>query len=166
MKLINSRKFWTLLPILQVLIFILASCSQSPEVKPFSTIFDLPIGAKKLSAEIAITESQKAQGLMFRKSLSQNGAMIFVYQTPQKVSLWMKNTEIPLDIAFLDKSGEITEIKQMYPHNLNPVNSTRADILYCIETNQNWFINNNVSVGDKLDMSIFQKALASRKAAE
>ena len=166
MQLINNKRFWRLFPILQVLIFILVACSESLQPKPFSTIFELPIGSKKLFAEIAITDTQKACGLMFRTSLAPNGAMVFVYDAPQKASFWMKNTEIPLDIAFLNKDGEITEIKKLYPNNLNPVISASKNILFCIETNQDWFANNGVSVGDKLNMNVFRKALESRKMAE
>lgn len=166
MQLINNKKFWRLFPILQVLILSLVACSESLQPKPFSTIFELPIGTKKLFAEIAITDSQKACGLMFRTSLAPDGAMVFVYDTPQKASFWMKNTQIPLDIAFLNKNGEITEIKKLYPNNLNPVMSASENIFFCIETNQDWFANNGISVGDKLDMKIFKTALETRKMAE
>ena len=78
----------------------------------------------------------------------------------------MKNTEIPLDIAFLTNDGTITEIKRLYPLDLNAVKSSRDDILYCIETNANWFTQNGVSVGDKLDMKAFRQVIIARKAAE
>ncbi len=166
MQLINEKKFWRLSLILQVLILFFTACAQSITPKPFSTIFELPLGDKKIYAEIAVTDTQKAQGLMFRHSLPPDNAMIFVYDTPQRVSFWMKNTEIPLDIAFLDKSGVVTEIRRLYPRNLNAVTSAREDIVFCIETNQNWFANNGVCVGDKLDMTAFSKALQARRAAE
>ena len=54
----------------------------------------------------------------------------------------------------------------MYPFDLNAVKSSREDILYCIETNANWFSQNDVSVGDKLDMKAFKQAIIARKAAE
>ncbi len=166
MQLINRKKFWRLSLILQVLILFFSACSQSTSPKGVASIFELSLGAKKIYAELAITETQKAKGLMFRQSLPENNAMIFIYDSPQRVSFWMKNTEIPLDIAFLDKNGVITEIRQMYPRNLNSVTSSSDSIVYCIETNQNWFLKNNVGVGDKLDMEAFLAAVKARRAGE
>ncbi len=163
--LLNMKTFWILLTVLQVLIF--TSCTKSEmsyTPKPFDTKFELKLGNKIINAQIAITQTQKNRGLMYRESLPKNDAMIFVFETPKKMAFWMKNTEIPLDIAFLTKDGKITEIKKMYPHDLNATESHRSDILYCIETNINWFSQNNVSVGDYLDMQAFNKALAERKA--
>lgn len=161
-----KRTFWILPAILQVLILFLISCTKETIPLPFASTCTLTLGNKIINAQIAITESQKAQGLMFRKSLPQNNAMIFVFDTPKQMSFWMKNTEIALDIAFLTSDGTITEIKRMYPFDLNAVKSSREDILYCIETNANWFSQNDVSVGDKLDMKAFKQAIIARKAAE
>ena len=161
-----KKTFWTLTIFLQALILFVTSCKEQIQPKPFSSIFELKLGDKNIYAEIAITDVQKAMGLMFRKSLPENNAMIFVFNTPKQMSFWMKNTEIPLDIAFLTEDGVITEIKQMYPSNLNPVKSSRDDILYCIETNAGWFAKNGISAGKALDMQTFKKALIARKAAE
>ena len=164
--LLNMKRFWIIITFLQVLIFALVSCSKQTNSTSTNNIYELKLGNKTIFAEIAVSEHQKATGLMFRKSMPENNAMIFVFDTPKKMSFWMKNTEIPLDIAFLTKDGEITEIKKMYPHNLNPVKSARSDILYCIETNANWFEKNNVNVGEKLDMQTFNKILKIRKAVK
>ena len=161
-----NRTFWILAGILQVLILFLTSCTKETTPLPFASKCELKLGDKIINAQIAITETQKAQGLMFRKSLPSNDAMIFVFSTPKQMSFWMKNTEIPLDIAFLTNDGTITEIKRLYPFDLNAVKSSRDDILYCIETNANWFTQNGVSVGDKLDMKAFRQVIIARKAAE
>ncbi len=158
---INYIRFWILSGILQVLI-LFVGCKDNPEGKSFDTVFEIPVGAKILKSEIAITASEKAKGLMFRKSLGQDNGMIFVLGTPQQASFWMKNTEIPLDIAFIAQDGTITEIKKLYPFNLNSVKSSRNDIHFCIETNAGWFAKNNVSVGDKIDMQKLGKAIKLR----
>ena len=162
---INYIRFWILLGFLQVLI-LLNGCKDEVANKPFDTIFEIPVGSKILKAEIAITAPEKAQGLMFRKSLGTDNGMIFVLANPQQASFWMKNTEIPLDIAFIDKTGTITEIKKLYPFNLNSVKSTRSDIHFCIETNAGWFSKNNIGVGDKIDMQKLKTALNARSKKE
>ena len=159
-------RFWLGAALLQALLLPLSACIEKPQAKDFEAVFELKIAQKTLFAQIATTDAQKARGLMFRESLPADGAMVFAFDAPRQMSFWMKNTLIPLDIAFLTADGAITEIKSMFPLNLNPVKSSRSDILYCIETNAGWFAKNGLSAGDKLDMQIFLKALKQRKAAE
>lgn len=148
------------------MILALAACADAPKPKKFGDAFEMKIGGKAFAAEIALTEAQKARGLMFRKSLGEDSAMIFVFDQPRRMSFWMKNTEIPLDIAFLTRDGEITEIKSMFARDLNPVKSSRGDILYCIEANAGWFSKNKISAGDRLDMRLLAEAVKQKKAAE
>ena len=101
---------------------------------------------------------------MFRESLAENNAMVFVYDTPTQASFWMKNTFIPLDIGFFDKNGVLTEVKKLYPQNLDSVQSSRSDILYCIEMNAGWFKKNNVKSSAKLDMQKLNQAISARKS--
>ena len=69
--------------------------------------------------ERALTLPEKKQGLMFRKSLSKNHGMLFLYNPPQIVKFWMKNTEIPLDVLFADKNNHIISIyKNRVPFDL------------------------------------------------
>ena len=90
--------------------------------------------------------------------------MVFVYDTPTQASFWMKNTLIPLDIGFFDKNGILTEVKKLYPQNLDAVKSSRNDILFCIEMNAGWFDKNNVKSSAKLDMKKLSDAISARKA--
>ena len=83
---------------------------------------------------------------MFRKSLAKDGCMIFVYDQPISMHFWMKNTYIPLSIAYT-KKNKIIEIKQMSPKNESIVSSS-IPVEYAIETNRGWFRKNRIFSGD------------------
>jgi len=129
----------------------------------FNTAFPMKVGNAAFKARIAYTDLEKARGLMFVKELPENEGMIFIYDAPMRASFWMKNTFIPLDLAFFDKDGVLTEIKNLYPHNLDSVKSARSDIAYCIEMNSGWFKKNAVENAAKLDMDAIKTAISARK---
>ena len=91
------------------------------------------------------------QGLMFRESLDTDSGMLFVFDNIAKQSFHMTETRIPLDIAFIREDGVIESIKQLEPNNTTPVFSEGA-IELAIEVNRGWFAENNVEVGDVLDV--------------
>lgn len=79
-------------------------------------------GQTGFSVEIADDEQERAQGLMFRENLPRGAGMLFVYDRPQPAAFWMKNTLIPLDIIFLDKSGQVTSVHEnARPGDLTPI---------------------------------------------
>lgn len=84
------------------------------------------IGGEEFRLEVARTEEEKAQGLMHRRSLGERRGMIFVYEADERLSFWMKNTRIPLDLVFLSREGEVLQIEALRPHSLKPVTSERA----------------------------------------
>lgn len=102
-----------------------------------------------IKIETACSPSKIQKGLMFRKTISNNYGMLFVYPFPQKVYFWMKNTSIPLDIAFLDSNYKILQISQMSPHS-DKIISSPIGTKYAIETNIFWFNKNKIYVGDSL----------------
>lgn len=104
----------------------------------------------KLNVEIAETEYQRAFGLMYRESMPDSCGMLFVFPESDFLSFWMKNTLIPLSIAFIDESGKIINIEKMEPHNLESVRSSEC-ALYALEVNQGWFSKNNIKVGDRVE---------------
>ncbi|MCL2128927.1 MAG: DUF192 domain-containing protein [Treponema sp.] len=111
-------------------------------------------GNISLLVEIAKTPSQQQQGLMYRKNLKDGEGMLFVYEKDEVMSFWMKNTLIPLSIAFFSWDGKILEIYNMEPGNLNPVRSSRS-VRYALEVPQGWFSRAGLEAGDKLDISAF-----------
>ncbi len=163
MAFIDRIGFWGFAAILQALILPLLCSGCGAKTEDFSAIFEIGAGAKTLSAQIALTDAEKAQGLMFRKSLPENGAMFFIFEAPRRASFWMKNTEIPLDIAFVAEDGTIAQIAKMYPRNLDAVESESDKIAFCIETNIDWFSKNGVKVGDKIDIAGLAKAVKQRR---
>ena len=98
---------------------------------------------------VARTFQQQKQGLMHKKKLAANAGMLFEYSEKKILNFWMKNTLIPLSIAFIDPSGRINEILDMEPQDEQSVQSKHPS-KYALEVNKGWFQENNISVGDKV----------------
>ena len=117
----------------------------------------IKVGDKSLKVSLAITPEQQKRGLMNIQGmppvvLPQDQGMLFVYRREEMISFWMKNTTIPLSIAFIDKKGTIIEIKDMEPGSDASVRPERP-AQYALEVNRGWFTENNVRVGDKLKLN-------------
>ncbi|WP_119678418.1 DUF192 domain-containing protein [Indioceanicola profundi] len=80
-------------------------------------------GSHDFEVEIARTHAEQARGLMYRESLAEDAGMLFLYDEPQPLSFWMKNTLIPLDIIFIGRDGRILNIVTAKPLDLTPVSS-------------------------------------------
>ena len=104
-----------------------------------------------LKAEIARTEEERSRGLMNRDRLNDGEGMLFVFERDQMLSFWMKNTRIPLSIAFIASDGTIVEIKDMQPHSLKAVQSSRS-VRYALETPQGWFSRVGAVPGDMVKL--------------
>jgi uncharacterized membrane protein (UPF0127 family) len=100
-----------------------------------------------VKAEVAVTEEDRNKGLMYRKKLDDGDGMLFIFEDDRILSFWMKNTYIPLSIAFIAYDGTITDIKDMYPHDENSVKSSRS-VRYALEVPQGWFTRAGVKTGD------------------
>ena len=111
--------------------------------------YPLKINGIEIYAELAATPEQREKGLMFRKELDSLEGMIFVFEKEKKVSFWMKNTHIPLSVAYINKRGIIKEIHDLQPESLNPVPSSYS-ILYALEMNQGFFEENGIFTGDQI----------------
>jgi uncharacterized membrane protein (UPF0127 family) len=106
----------------------------------------LIINNSPLSVEIAGDDESQSMGLKHRQSLGQNSGMLFVYRSPRLLSFWMKDTYIPLSIAFINQDGKIANIKHMKPRSEESISSDQP-CKYALEVNHGWFDKNNISVG-------------------
>ena len=102
-----------------------------------------------ITVEYAHSFEQRARGLMHRADLCAECGMLFEFNRPRVAGFWMKNTLIPLDIAYIDSKGVIADIKPMHPLVLESVPSSRP-VKYALEMNQGWFAKKGVRVGDKV----------------
>jgi len=100
-----------------------------------------------VKAELAITGDERSKGLMYRKKLPDGEGMLFIFERDEVLSFWMKNTYIPLSIAFIASDGKIIDIKNMYPQDENPVVSSRS-VRYALEVPMDWFLRAGVRTGD------------------
>jgi len=115
------------------------------------SLLPLTIKGKTIKVEVARTETEKEKGLMFREKLGKDEGMLFIYEEEETLSFWMKNTRLPLSIAFIDKKGKIVDIQDMEPFSLQThVSSSPGK--YALETNQGWFIKNGIRVGDPIHL--------------
>jgi uncharacterized membrane protein (UPF0127 family) len=103
--------------------------------------------------EIANTEPEREQGLMYRKSLDADSGMVFVWTQPVLDSFYMKNTYVPLSVAFLGADGRIQEIQDMQPLTTN-LHTPAQPYQYAIEVNQGFFARNGIQVGDTLNLHL------------
>mgnify|MGYP001185433509 CR=1 FL=1 len=102
-----------------------------------------------LKIEIADTDLKRALGLMYRDSLPEDSGMMFVFPESTPASFWMKDTHIPLSVAYINEDGMIINIEDMEPLSLNSVTS-RGPCKYALEVNKGWFEKNGIHAGDKI----------------
>ena len=128
--------------------FLLASFPQEAGAQEGKkSLLPLTIKGKTIKVEVARTEKEKERGLMFRERMGKNEGMLFVYEREERLSFWMKNTRLPLSIAFIDKGGKIVDIQDMEPFSLRTHVSARP-AQYALEMNQGWFKKNGIEVGN------------------
>ena len=112
-------------------------------------VVELKAGMHLIKAEVAADFSSRGQGLMHRKSLAPNTGMLFVFDGAAIHCMWMKNTYIPLSVAFLDEKGTIINIADMQPHNEQSHCAARP-ALYALEMTQGWFAQRGIKAGARL----------------
>jgi len=136
------------------LFLFLLSCS----VNAFEERSVIFFNSTPLYVEIAITNEQQQQGLMNREDMDEDAGMIFVFEKPARYAFWMKDTYIPLSIAFLSPEGKILDIQDMEPLNEKKRYRSPRKTLYAIEVNQGWFLRNDINVGDIAQLPVLQDA--------
>jgi uncharacterized membrane protein (UPF0127 family) len=110
----------------------------------------IQVGGLPVTVELAETRETQQRGLMGRDSLPDDYGMLFVYDSERTLSFWMRNTKIPLDIAFIDANGIIVGIEQLEPRSEESVLS-KSPAMYALEINQGWFSENSVTEGATIE---------------
>jgi uncharacterized membrane protein (UPF0127 family) len=116
---------------------------QGPEIR------SLQVGGYPITAELAVSPEQHQVGLMHRRSLDPDCGMLFCYDEPQELSFWMRDTHVPLSIAFIDDEGRVASIEDMDPYSESPVRSS-VPCRWALEANQGWFSDRNIRIGAKI----------------
>lgn len=118
-------------------------------------------GQVQFNVEIADDPMERSQGLMFRESLPQSSGMLFVYERPQRVSFWMKNTLIPLDMIFMDATGTVQSVAhEAVPGDLTPIHGGDG-ILVVLEINGGLARRLGIDAGDQMQHAVFDPAVAA-----
>ena len=136
---------------LVIYIIFIASCLIYSSCQSDKKIVKIRFGEQTFKFETAVTAQQRAKGLMHRKSLPADSGMLFVYSYSQELSFWMKNTLIPLDIAFIAADGHILNIEPMEPLDESTVGSD-GDAMFALEANRGFFAKHNIKPGDKAEI--------------
>ena len=116
----------------------------------------LTAGFHQIDAQVASTNEETSTGLMFRKEMPQSEGMLFVFQQPNKLCFWMKNTLIPLTAAFIAEDGTILNLENMKPQTTEPHCAIKP-VRFVLEMNQGWFAKKGIKAGMKLSGQVFTK---------
>jgi uncharacterized membrane protein (UPF0127 family) len=129
----------------------LGGCQCNRDSGQGRALVELKVGGKAVMVEVVATNSDRQLGLMHRRELPKEQGMLFLYPRERWMSFWMKNTLIPLSIAFLKEDGTIAEIHDMEPLNETPVLSGTV-AKYALEMNKGWFAKQGIKPGDKVEI--------------
>jgi len=129
-------------------VLVLLSCLQANGVAadPLLT-YPLKINGHSIRAEVANSEEDRRMGLMFRKSLAENQGMLFIYEKEGRYAMWMKNTNVALSVAFIDRNGAILNIEDMEPQTEDS-HGSKGVAKFSLEMNQGWFKKRGIKKGD------------------
>jgi hypothetical protein len=109
----------------------------------------LSMGKNAIRVEIVENDDDRSKGLMFREKLGKNDGMLFIFDDPGYHSMWMKNTLIPLSVAFVDRDGVILNVEEMEPQTLDS-HTAAGPAKYAIEANKGWYAERKIKPGDRV----------------
>lgn len=112
--------------------------------------YPLRIRNHEIRAELANTEESRRLGLMFRDRLGDNSGMVFTYPDGGVNAMWMKNTRIPLSVAFISRNGRILNIEEMEPFS-EQAHASAGEAAYALEMNRGWFSKRAIKAGDRVE---------------
>ena len=117
------------------------------KAQPRLTTTKLYVGPEEITAELAVTRMQIMTGMMFRTNMLEMEGMLFAFPDIEQRAFYMKNTRVPLSVAYIDPDGTILELHDLKPLDETPVFSKSDQIQFVLEMNQGWFSRHNVSTG-------------------
>ncbi|MBL9201147.1 MAG: DUF192 domain-containing protein [Opitutaceae bacterium] len=139
------------------------TASQAPATrKSVAHFFPIKVGERTVRMQLAVQPAEMQRGLMERRDLGPEDGMIFIYEQPQALAFWMKNTPTPLDIGFFNAAGVLEEIYQLHPFDERTVASRGQRLQFALETNQGWYRSAGVAPGARLDVKALAAALRER----
>ena len=159
----NTRLIWMPALIFMLLTMPAASASAGTADTPVFEKTLIRLGDNELVVEVADTAAKRDTGLMFRKTLPADAGMLFVFEKEKIVSLWMKNTYIPLSVGFFDKDQVLVEVQHMEPvRSIIQINLPHYQgsqpAKYALEMNSGWFQENNIRLGSRFEILIESKS--------
>ena len=151
--LLNHWRLWASAVLASWVLFMPAQLfAQEPQTGLQRTM--IQAGMFQIDAQIAQTPQQRQIGLMFRKEMAAHEGMLFVFEEPQKLCFWMKNTLLPLTAAFVDDDGSIVNLVDMKPQTTDS-HCAEKPVRYVLEMNQGWFAKKKITKGSKLKSTFF-----------
>ena len=144
----NSLRIFSF-TILIVLLIGLGSCSAYERFEEINLVIETGEGRVTLRTEIARTQEEQSQGYMHRRSINDGEGMLFYNDSDRVLSFWMRDTHVPLSIAFISSDGRILEIYDMEPLSLEPIRSSRS-VRHALEVPQGWFARAGIRIGDRV----------------
>jgi uncharacterized protein len=120
--------------------------SQQPVKFP---VISLTAGMHVIQAEVVAKDADRQQGLMYREKIGPNEGMVFLFDAPTSICMWMKNTLIPLSVAFINEDGKIVNIEDMQPQTMES-HCAKKPVRYALEMNQGWFKQKNIKPGSTI----------------
>lgn len=115
----------------------------------------LTAGIHQIDAQVAVTSEEHQIGLMYRQDMPQHEGMLFVFESPNRLCFWMKNTLIPLTAAFIGDDGAIVNLEDMKPQSLDS-HCAAKPVRYVLEMNKGWFAKKGLKAGSKLSGGPFK----------
>ena len=152
---ISPTRLLTLSALLWALLGSTMLWAQTGPQPPLPTV-RLTAGIHVIQAEVALSIDERATGLMFRREMAANAGMLFRFEQPAVHCFWMKNTLLPLSIAFLTDDGSIVNIAEMKPQTTESHCAERP-VRYALEMNQGWFAKRGIKPGSRLQGDPFSK---------
>ena len=144
------RNFFSALLLVSSFVATGVPASSFAQVNKNLPVIDLTIKTSKLKAEVAADNNTRSTGLMNRFSLATDHGMIFVFAQSEPLAFWMRNTFVPLSIAYIDSKGVIVNIVDMKPQD-ESTHPSAGPAMFALEMKQGWFKERGIVAGDKVD---------------